>query len=133
MDGIRIAMYVSDFRVSQGVGSEMERKSWVLAIALSALIAAPMSSPLRAADATSDRAVITRVEPEYPELARRAHITGIVKIEAVVSPNGTVRSMKVLGGNPTLCRAAQDALARWKYAPGPNESTVVVVFTFNHV
>lgn len=110
----------------------MLRKSWVLAVALSALIGAPFSTPLRAADATSDRAVISRVEPEYPELAKRAHITGIVKIEAVVAPNGTVRTMKVLGGNPTLCRAAQDALARWKYAPAPSESTVIVVFTFNH-
>ncbi|HVP63637.1 MAG TPA: energy transducer TonB [candidate division Zixibacteria bacterium] len=110
----------------------MTRKTWVLAIALSALIGAPISSPLRAADTASDRTVVSRVEPEYPELAKRARITGSVKVEAVVSPNGTVRSVKVLGGHPLLGQAAQDAMRRWRYAPAASESTVVVVFNFNH-
>lgn len=110
----------------------MSRKTrtWVLAVTLSALFGSPFTSKLRAADAASDRAVISRVEPEYPELAKRSHISGTVKAEAIVAPNGTVRSVKILGGNPTLGRAAQDALAHWKYAPAPTETTVIVVFTF---
>ena len=111
----------------------MARNSWVLAIVLSALIGAPISSPLRAADTTSERTVVSRVEPEYPELARHARISGSVKVEAVVAPNGTVRSVKILGGHPLLGQAAQDAMRKWRYAPAASESTVIVVFNFNRV
>jgi TonB family protein len=110
----------------------MARRNWVLAIALSAMFVVPVTSPLRAADSTSDRTVVSKVEPEYPELARRARITGSVRVEAVVAPNGTIRSVKVLGGHPLLGQAAQDAMRKWRYAPATSESTVVVVFNFNH-
>ncbi|HUO61084.1 MAG TPA: energy transducer TonB [Candidatus Acidoferrales bacterium] len=77
--------------------------------------------------------MISRVDPVYPELARRAGITGSVKLEAVVAANGTVRSVRVIGGHPVLSQAAQDAMRKWRYAPATSDSTVVVVFNFNHV
>jgi TonB family protein len=48
----------------------------------------------------------------------------------VVAPNGNVTSTKVLGGHPLLINAAQDAIKKWKFEPGPEESTGVVEFTF---
>jgi TonB family protein len=83
-----------------------------------------------AAHASPDRKVITRVASDYPELARRMHIQGVVKIEAVVRPNGTVKSTRVLGGNPVLVDAAQKAVEKWKFEPGQNETTEVVQLMF---
>jgi outer membrane biosynthesis protein TonB len=43
-------------------------------------------------------------------------ISGTVKVEAVVGPNGRVKSTKVIGGSPVLTKAALDAIGVWKWA-----------------
>ncbi|HTS35647.1 MAG TPA: energy transducer TonB [Candidatus Solibacter sp.] len=82
------------------------------------------------AAAASERKVYTRVAPAYPELAKKMHLQGVVKIEAVVRPNGSVKSTRVLGGNPVLIDAASDAVSKWKFEPGQAETTEVVQLTF---
>ena len=78
----------------------------------------------------SERRVSARVAPAYPDLARKMHIHGMVRIEAIVRPNGTVKSTRVLGGNPVLVEAAQDAVRKWKFEPAPNETTEIVQLAF---
>jgi len=71
-----------------------------------------------------------KVAPVYPDLARRMSITGTVKLSVVVAPNGTVKSTKLVGGHPLLVNAAMDAIKKWKFEPGPDESTGIVEFKF---
>jgi TonB family protein len=78
----------------------------------------------------SGRKVTARVAPAYPELAKKMHIQGTVKVEAVVRPNGTVKSTRILGGNPVLIEAASDAVKKWKYEAGQSETTEVAQLTF---
>jgi TonB family protein len=96
------------------------------------LIAATCSGLGLSQDTTtgSDRKVVTRVAPVYPELAKKMHIRGTVRVEAVVRPNGTVKSTRVLGGNPVLINAAQDAVTKWKFEAASGETTEVVQLTF---
>jgi TonB family protein len=84
-----------------------------------------------AASALSDRKVATRVAPVYPELAKKMHIRGVVRVEAIVRPNGSVKSTRVLGGNPVLVEAAADAVAKWKFIASQGETTEVVQLVFN--
>ena len=79
----------------------------------------------------SKRKVKTKTNPVYPELARRMNVTGKVKIEVVVTPDGRVKSTRVVGGHPLLVQACQDAVKEWKFAPAPEESTQVVEFEFH--
>jgi TonB family protein len=79
---------------------------------------------------SSERKVVTRVAPDYPELAKRMRLQGIVKVEAVVRPNGTVKSTRVVGGNPVLVDAAANAVSKWKFEPGSGETTELVQLTF---
>jgi TonB family protein len=58
------------------------------------------------------------------------HIHGTVRVEAIVRPNGSVKSTRVLGGNPVLVDAAQDAVTKWKFEPAQAESTEVVQLAF---
>lgn len=81
-------------------------------------------------DSEAARKVVTRVAPSYPELAKRMHIEGSVKIEAMVRPNGTVRTTRVIGGNPVLVEAASAAVSKWKFEPAANETTEVIQLTF---
>lgn len=80
--------------------------------------------------AGSERKISSRVAPNYPELARKMRLQGVVKIEAVVKPNGTVKSTRVLGGNPVLVNAAMEAVNRWRFEPAQSETTEVVQLTF---
>jgi TonB family protein len=72
----------------------------------------------------------TKVAPVYPEIARRLSITGTVKLAIVVSPNGTVKSSKAVGGHPILVNAAMDAVRQWKFEAAPTESSGIVEFKF---
>ena len=68
------------------------------------------------------RRILTRVMPQYPEMARTMNLRGNVKAEALVEPNGVVKSVEVRGGHPVLVRAAQDAIYKWKWAPAAHET-----------
>jgi TonB family protein len=76
------------------------------------------------------RKVETKVAPVYPDLARRMNIAGTVKVIVVVAPNGTLKTTRVLGGNPVLVNAAVDALKKWKFEPASQDSTGTVEFKF---
>lgn len=72
----------------------------------------------------------TKVQPFYPELARRMNISGTVKIEVVVAPNGTVKEARVVGGHPVLANAALDAAKKWRFEPSSAESSGIIDFKF---
>jgi membrane protein involved in colicin uptake len=57
-------------------------------------------------------------------------LAGTVRVIAVVAADGDVKSVEPLGGSPVLIKAAEDAVAKWKFAPG-GESKEVVEFHFN--
>ena len=104
---------------------------WVtfIAVAIVSLtgLATAQSAPAASA---GERKVASRVAPIYPDLAKKMHIKGVVKVEAVVRPNGSVKSTRVLGGNPVLVDAAIDAVGKWKFEPSQNETTEIVQLTF---
>ena len=81
-------------------------------------------------DSETARKIVSRVAPGYPELAKRMHIEGSVKIEAMVRPNGTVRTTRVMGGNPVLVDAAVAAVTKWKFEAAPTETTEIVQLAF---
>ena len=82
----------------------------------------------------SDNEIVRRakskVSPVYPDLARKMNITGTVKVQVTVAPNGTVKDAKVVGGHPVLASAALEAVKKWRFEPAPAESTGVVDFKF---
>jgi len=98
-----------------------------LMVALSSTLARAQNSTVSSG---SERKVAMRVAPIYPELAKKMHIHGVVKVEAIVRPNGAVKSTRVLGGNPVLVEAAQDAVNKWKFEPAQSETTEVVQLAF---
>jgi len=77
------------------------------------------------------RKVLSRVVPQYPELARSARIEGAVKVMVAVAPNGRPTSTKVVGGHPVLAKAAVDAIEKWKWVASPDESMELVEIHFH--
>jgi TonB family protein len=109
-----------------------QRTATATLIALTlAVAAAPMH--LKAQQAQSEemvRRAKSKVQPAYPDLARKMKLAGTVKIEVVVSPNGTVKGARVVGGHPVLANAALDAARKWRFEPAAAETSGVIDFKF---
>lgn len=77
------------------------------------------------------RKAIIKFTPEYPELARRMSLTGTVKMQVTIAPNGQVKSTKVIGGHPVLVAAVTAAVQKWRFAPGSAETSQTLEFDFH--
>jgi TonB family protein len=78
-----------------------------------------------------DRKVQKRVQPVYPELAKRMHIGGTVQIMATVAADGSVTDAKATTGNKMLTSAAEEAVKKWKFVAGDSQSTVNIAINFD--
>ena len=79
----------------------------------------------------NDRRVVTRVEPDYPDALKKLYIGGVVRVEVQVAPNGSVKNIKLLGGNPILGQSTMKAVKMWKYVPAPADETLTVKLEFD--
>lgn len=77
-----------------------------------------------------DRKVKSKVPPSYPEIARKIGLSGTVKLQVVVAPNGSVKETKVIGGHPILVTSAVDAVKKWKFDPASAETTGILEIRF---
>jgi TonB family protein len=77
------------------------------------------------------RKLVRRVDPAYPEMAKRVNLTGTVKVYAVVGPDGTVKSVEPVGGSPLLVQASEDAIKKWKFVPAAAESKELIELHFH--
>lgn len=103
-------------------------------LALSAAAVALFASSVPAQQATTDegkRKIKTKTTPAYPELARRMSVAGKVKIEVTITPDGHVRSTRVIGGHPLLVQACQDSVKEWKFFPASEENTQIIECDFH--
>jgi TonB family protein len=67
--------------------------------------------------------------PAYTDEARKAHIEGVLSLQAIVRKDGNISSLKVIRGlGYGLDESAMDTIAgKWKFKPGmPNGAPVDV-------
>ncbi len=108
----------------------MTRKiNFIFAVILPAILGLGLLVP--SAGAEDGRKIRSKVNPVYPDLAKRINATGSVRLEIQIAPNGDVRAIKALGGHPLLIPAAEDAIRKWKYEPASETTTTVVEFRFS--
>lgn len=108
----------------------MRQLAFVITVVSVSLGLSPGIVPAQAASRI-ERKVMERITPVYPELARRMHITGVVKLEVVVRANGSVKSVRAAGGNPVLVQSATDAVLKWKFEVTSQETTGIVEIKFD--
>lgn len=76
------------------------------------------------------RKAVVQPTPVYPEIGRQFRISGTVKVQVMVAPDGQIKETKVLGGHPLLAEAALAALKKWRFAPSNAETTQMLEFNF---
>jgi TonB family protein len=63
------------------------------------------------------KAIVTRVEPVYPEDAKHQHIEGQVILHAIIGIDGAIKELAVISGPQQLTQAALDAVRQWHCQP----------------
>ena len=93
--------------------------------------------PLRVGGDVKAPQLLQKIEPSYPEAARKARMEGVVILEAIITAEGAVQEVKVLKSvNPLLDASAVRAVQQWKYRPATLNGRAVRVYltvtvTFN--
>jgi TonB family protein len=95
-----------------------------------AFIVAPSRTDAQIAT-ESARKVVNRVVPAYPDMARTMNLKGNVKVEVVVGPSGTVKSVELKGGHPALAKSAENAVFKWKWESAARETRELVEIKFD--
>lgn len=62
-------------------------------------------------------ALVHKVQPVYPFLAKQVRVQGEVLLRARIGQDGSIQELRVVSGHPMLINAAMDAVRQWKYRP----------------
>lgn len=105
--------------------------AWLAVVTVVGVLALPL---VQAQSPQSGDEIVRRaknkVQPFYPDLAKKMNITGTVRIEVTIAPNGTVKQARIVGGHPVLATAALDAAKKWRFEPASTESSGIIEFKF---
>jgi TonB family protein len=112
----------------------VKKKMMLGLIALGAM-AVILTADVRIGTTDALKAATTKVQPQYPPVARQMKISGHVEVEALVDTNGSVVSAKAVSGNPLLTQTAIAAVEKWKFTPfssngAPTKAVVTLGFDF---
>ena len=98
----------------------------------------PPPAPVRVGGIIRAPQKVHDVAPRYPVVAQQSRVQGVVILEAVISEDGAVRSLRVLRSQPLLDAAAVEAVRQWRFTPTllngqpvPVVMTVTVNFSLN--
>jgi TonB family protein len=114
------------------VGSTMNKNNRMIQGIIAAGVLMVASTSLVAAqEVTSSRKVVKTVAAQYPSVLKRRGIGGTVKLRVLVSANGTVKDVQVLGGNPILSDCASKAVKQWVFAAAEKEESIEISVGFD--
>ena len=95
-----------------------------------AIGAQPVAGPVRFGSGGT-LTLVNKVSPIYPSVMQSARMSGVVVLDAVIHPDGTIGDITVLRStNDLFARAAIDAVKKWRYTPVPYEGIVTVTVNF---
>jgi periplasmic protein TonB len=86
-------------------------------------------TPLRVGGSVTRPTKISGDQPKYTELARKAHLEGVVLVEVIIDEQGKVVNERILEPLPMgLDKAALDTVATWRFSPATFQGRPVKVF-----
>ncbi|HEY6252018.1 MAG TPA: TonB family protein [Candidatus Angelobacter sp.] len=91
----------------------------ILIFAVLATAAASLSDqPVRVESQEASQNLVKKIDPTLPQLAKQVGgIGGSVVLDATISPEGKVISVKAISGHPMLIQCVMDAVRQWEYKP----------------
>lgn len=84
-------------------------------------------TPTRIGDGVHQPTKTHDVKPAYPAGAQSQHAQGVVIIEAIIDPSGSIANARIIRSIPALDEAALSAVSRWQFTPTLVNGTPVAV------
>jgi TonB family protein len=78
-----------------------------------------------------NRKALKMVAVQYPSILKSKGIGGTVKLRLLVSANGTVKDVQVLGGNPILSDCSVKAVKQWVFAASEKDESIEISVFFD--
>jgi len=72
---------------------------------------------VRITEEEAKKLVVSKVDPEYPAMAKQMHLVGRVVVDIFIGEDGKVEKVETVNGNPLLSGAAVAAVKKWKFTP----------------
>jgi TonB family protein len=108
------------------------RGKWFLAAVAVSVLAMGAVAAQQSTIEDSKRKVKFKVNPQFSDLARTMHLSGKVKIELTIAPDGRVKSSRAIGGHPLLVQSCLDAVKDWRFEEAREETTQIIEFDFKN-
>jgi TonB family protein len=96
--------------------------------AMAVFAAVAPGQPVRVEPAEANRNLIKKIAPMFP-LMGKLGIGGTVVLEATISPEGKVSTIKAISGHPMLISSVIDAVRQWEYKPFLRGGQPIAVIT----
>jgi protein TonB len=90
-------------------------------LAVFATFGLAQDEPKKVTRAEALNAVVSKVQPEYPLMARQLKVEGTVELEVLISETGAVAKVRIVSGNPILTGPSVETVKRWKFRPFTEE------------
>jgi len=74
--------------------------------------------------------LLKKVVPAYPDILKKMSVSGTVRVEVTINPDGSVKDVENRGGNAIFVDSVAAAVRGWKYAPAEHPRTADVSVTF---
>jgi TonB family protein len=90
------------------------------AMALRVSVAQPIAAgadPTKIHVKSDDLIIVSKVNPIYPEDAKKARVEGSVVLNVILSKEGVPENIRVVSGPHQLQKSALDAVRQWRYQP----------------
>ncbi len=88
----------------------------LLSVCLSLGVAAA-EDVVRVSEGEARKMLVTKVDPEYPAMAKQMRLSGKVQVDCFIDPNGAVEKVQILNGNPLFSASITNAMKKWKFKP----------------
>ena len=89
----------------------------------------PTPQRIRVGGSVEAASLVNKVTPEYPPIAKTAHVSGTIVLHAVIGKDGSIQQLQYISGPPLLMKSAMDAVKQWRYKPTTLNGEAVEVDT----
>jgi len=92
-------------------------KTFLVLLGLAASAVFSQTAPKKVTHAEAMSAITSKVQPDYPLIARQLKLEGNVELEVTVTEAGAVENVAIVSGNPVLTKPAAEVVKKWKFTP----------------
>jgi len=108
---------------------DIQANSWLDVLFLGPSAFWAVDDPVRVKPEEAGQHLTKKVDAVVPQMAKLVGLGGTVVLDAIVSPEGKVTSVKAISGSPILIQSVIETVRQWEYKPFLRDGQAISVIT----